>query len=181
MAEAGSRGRSPSDSPHPRAHPSLYLVVVWGPWNWAAVAVSQELLPEAGRDETGAEGCSPGWRAEGDTPACPSSPPDQLGPLLVSPRPFLPPASRGRSPGSGSQPGGLSANCGTCGSGCVSGRGTTAPPCCSVGLSPAGAGPRSGHAACHRASAATAPSLTTNPLPCLSFASWRCNSFCPCL
>lgn len=107
MAEPGRRGRSPFDAPHPGGPPSpLYLVVVWGPWNWAAVAVSQELLPEAERDETG-EGCSPGWRTEGGGPACPSSPPDELGPFIVSPRPFLLPASRGweGSPGSDSQPG----------------------------------------------------------------------------
>lgn len=105
---AGSRGRSPSDSPRPSGPPiPLYLAVVWGPWNWAAVAVSQELLPEAERDETGAEGCSPGWRTEGDTPACPSSPLDQLGPLMASPKPFLLPASWGRFPGDGSQPGAL--------------------------------------------------------------------------
>lgn len=39
--------------PHCRGphHPCLplYLVVVWDPWNWAAMAVSQELLLEAER------------------------------------------------------------------------------------------------------------------------------------
>lgn len=48
----------------------LYLVVGWDPWNWAAVAVSQELLPEAERDVRGRlSSCARSWGgrgAEGD-------------------------------------------------------------------------------------------------------------------
>lgn len=176
---AGSRGRSPSDSPRPGGPPiPLYLAVVWGPWNWAAVAVSQELLPEAEREETGAEGCSPGWRTEGDTPACPSSPLDQLGPLMASPSPFLLPASQREVPWGWQPAGGLSTRVGRA---------------LSLGEKPllrraalwARIPPQPGLALATLP--ATTPQrqqplpLTTNPLPCLSFASWRCNSFCPYL
>jgi hypothetical protein len=55
-------------------HPArpLYLVVVWDPWNWAAMAVSRELLPEAERDgRLKLSSCSWTWWVEGGAPACP--------------------------------------------------------------------------------------------------------------
>lgn len=54
----------------------LYLVVVWDPWNWAAVAVSQELLPEAERDgRRELSGCSPELGDRGGHICLPQLPP----------------------------------------------------------------------------------------------------------
>lgn len=90
-------GGSPSWCPPTCGPPCLvYLVAAWDPWNWAAVAVSQELLPEAERDvRPEVSGCSPELGTEGNAPACPGFPPDHLGPLMASPRPLLLPAGWG--------------------------------------------------------------------------------------
>lgn len=73
---------------------------MWDPWNWAAVAASQELPREAGRDARHELcSCFPSWGTEGDTSACRGSPSDRLGPLTASLRPFLLPARREKGPG----------------------------------------------------------------------------------
>lgn len=78
----------------------LYLVVVWDPWNWAAMAVSQELLLEAERDARHKLSSCSGAAGHGERhlPVPPSSPPDHVGPLMASLRPLLLPANERRSP-----------------------------------------------------------------------------------
>lgn len=107
-------GGCPSWCPPPTRGPPclVYLVVAWDPWNWAAVAVSQELLPEAERDvRPEMRGCSPELGTEGNAPACPGSPPDHLGPLMASPRPLLLPAGWGVPGQQQSAPAGVMENC----------------------------------------------------------------------
>lgn len=70
-------GSDSTDSPCSRwPCPALYLVVGWDPWNWAAAAGSQELLPEAERDT---RATLSGWGLERDAPAWPSPPPPSWG------------------------------------------------------------------------------------------------------
>ena len=116
MAGGGGRqwrGEPLPMPPHPGGPPCLvYLVVAWDPWNWAAVAVSQELLPEAERDvRPEVSGCPPELGTEGNAPACPGSPPDPLGPLTASPRPLLLPAGWGAPRQQQSAPTGVTENC----------------------------------------------------------------------
>lgn len=75
--------RSRSQPPHNLGSPPcprLYLVAVWDPWNWAAVAVSQELRLEAerhGRREL--SGCSAGLGDRGGRTCLPQLPAQALG------------------------------------------------------------------------------------------------------
>ena len=80
--DSGGR-RSRSQPPHNLGSPPcprLYLVAVWDPWNWAAVAESQELRLEAerhGRREL--SGCSAGLGDRGGRTCLPQLPAQALG------------------------------------------------------------------------------------------------------